>query len=98
MMIMRQILALTVVAIAVMLSWVGTARAVTITEFTSGISAPDTFPSEIAPGPDGNVWFTERLGNRIGRITPTGEMTDFPAQPEINTPVAIAAGPDGTCG
>ena len=27
-------------------------------------------PAGIVAGPDGNVWFTEKLGNQIGRITP----------------------------
>ena len=30
------------------------------------------------PGPDGNLWFTEMTGNRIGRITPAGVVTEFP--------------------
>ncbi len=32
----------------------------------------------IAAGPDGNVWFTEGVGNKIGRITPAGDVTEFP--------------------
>ena len=42
------------------------AAAGTVTEF------PLTLPSEpfgITAGPDGNVWFTEAFGNKIGRIT-----------------------------
>jgi streptogramin lyase len=46
---------------------------------------------DIAAGPDGNLWFTE-AGERIGRITPAGAITEFP----IGTgAVGIAAGPDG---
>jgi virginiamycin B lyase len=30
------------------------------------------------PGPDGNVWFTEQLNNRLGKIDPqTGEVTEY---------------------
>ncbi len=36
----------------------------TITEFP----VPNLL-SEIAAGPDGNLWFTEDSGNKIGRIT-----------------------------
>jgi len=29
-------------------------------------------------GPDGNVWFTEYYGTRIGRIPVTGTIPEFP--------------------
>ncbi len=35
-------------------------------------------PTSIAPGPEGNEWFTEKSGNRIGRITPAGVVTEYP--------------------
>jgi streptogramin lyase len=34
-------------------------------------------PYDIVTGPDGNLWFTELGGNRIGRMTPTGTVTEF---------------------
>jgi hypothetical protein len=37
-----------------------------------------SFPLGIAPGPDGNLWFTEASGNQTGRITPVGTITEFP--------------------
>ena len=37
----------------------------------SGIT-PARAPNDITAGPDGNLWFTEAGGNRIGRITPAG--------------------------
>ena len=49
----------------------------------------------IAAGPDGNIWFTERFANFIGKITPAGMITEFPI-PSVNSqPYGIAAGPDG---
>jgi len=30
----------------------------------------DARPTDITTGPDGNLWFTESNGNRIGQITP----------------------------
>lgn len=33
-----------------------------------GTPTPDSSPELIAAGPDGNIWFTEGLANRIGRI------------------------------
>jgi len=55
-----------------------------------------SFNNGIAAGPDGNLWFTEQVGI-IGRITPTGEITEFPLPGTFPSPYpgAIAAGPDG---
>ena len=49
----------------------------------------------ITAGPDGDVWFTELVGNRIGRITPSGEITEFPVPTANSEPIAITKGPDG---
>lgn len=51
-------------------------------------------PDDIAAGPDGNLWFTEQHGDRIGRITPTGTIAEFALAPNSH-PRGIAAGPDG---
>ncbi len=50
--------------------------------------------SEIAAGPDGNLWFTENDRHMIGRITPGGSVTEFPLATGAE-PLGIAAGPDG---
>jgi len=50
--------------------------------------AGSSFPFGITVGPDGNLWFTELLVNRIGRITPTGTITKFP--------LPVGASPQGT--
>src|SRR3989442_498675 len=49
----------------------------------------------ITAGPDGNLWFTEFNGNRIGRIPPTGVITEFPLSTVDSRPAGITAGPDG---
>ncbi len=49
----------------------------------------------IASGPDGNLWFTEAGGNRIGRITASGEITEYPVPTWGSAPDAITSGPDG---
>jgi len=67
--------------------------AVTITEFSSGLSA-NSSPQYIAAGQDGNLWFTEGGGGAIGRITPLGTITEF-SIPSSANPQRIAAGPDG---
>jgi streptogramin lyase len=60
-----------------------------ITEFP--IPRAGSSPLQIAPGPDG-VWFTENAANRIGLITPEGNLTEFPV---ARRPIAIVSGPDG---
>src|SRR6478672_11672571 len=66
-----------------------------VTEFSAGISA-GAGPRNITAGPDGNLWFTEHMGGRIGRITPLGVVTEFSAGISAGaTPVGITAGPDG---
>jgi hypothetical protein len=66
-----------------------------VTEFSTGIT-PDSSPSGITAGADGNLWFTEVKGNRIGRITPSGVVTEFSAGITPNSnPVGITAGADG---
>ena len=64
-----------------------------ITEFTIPTAA--SAPHGVAPGPDGNVWFVEQSGNKIGRITPAGSITEFPIPTPLSRPFSIAAGPDG---
>ncbi|HEV3162701.1 MAG TPA: hypothetical protein VGZ22_01575, partial [Isosphaeraceae bacterium] len=50
----------------------------------------------ITPGPDGNMWFTELFGSKIGRITPTGDITEFQTPAEFGLGLnAITTGPDG---
>lgn len=34
-------------------------------------------PAGLAAGSDGNIWFAEENGNRIGRLTPGGVLTEF---------------------
>ena len=46
-------------------------------------------------GPDGNLWFTEFNGNKIGRITPAGVVTEFTIPTANSGPIGIAAGSDG---
>ena len=48
---------------------------------------PNSSPRIIALGADGNMWFSEHTGNRMGRITADGTITEFP----IPTPNSIPA-------
>jgi virginiamycin B lyase len=55
--------------------------------------AGNSDPEGITAGPDGNLWFTEFTGNRIGRITPAGTVTEFPVLTGKRGPEGITAGP-----
>ena len=64
------------------------------TLFTAGITSP-AFPESIVLGPDSNLWFAEEAG-RIGRITPTGVVTEFTTGITPGSgPAGITVGPDG---
>jgi streptogramin lyase len=64
-----------------------------VTEFPLPTAVAD--PRGIAAGPDGNLWFTERGSNKIGRITPAGVVTEFLVPTPGSGPDGITAGPDG---
>ena len=49
-------------------------------------------PGDIVAGPDGNLWFSE--GNKIGRIAPSGKISEFSLAPHASAQ-RIAAGSDG---
>ena len=48
----------------------------------------------ITPGPNGNLWFTEKSANQIGEITPAGVISSFPLGSNA-APWGIIQGPDG---
>ena len=45
-------------------------------------------------GPDGALWFTNFVGNSIGRISTSGVVSNY-TDPSISEPTGITAGPDG---
>ena len=59
------------------------------------VPTPNSYPESVAIGPDGNVWFTEKQGNKIGRISQGGEVSEFLVPTAASHPQGIVAGPDG---
>lgn len=59
----------------------------------AGFAVPHQ-PTQITPGPDGNMWFSERETSAIGQITPGGQITEFPLPAEYQA-LGITSGPDG---
>ena len=46
-----------------------------IVEFA--VPTSNSGPGSITAGPDGNLWFTEKTGNKIGRISASGSFPTF---------------------
>jgi virginiamycin B lyase len=54
-----------------------------------------TWPTDVAVGPDGALWFTSSHGQgSIGRVTTTGHIKRY-TSPKLHGPIAITDGPDG---
>ena len=71
------------------------AKVGTITEFP--VPTSSSHPAGITAGPDGNLWSTEALGDKIGRITPKqGKISEFPTPTTGSGPSGITAGPANT--
>jgi hypothetical protein len=65
-----------------------------VTEFP--LPGPADWVLDIVAGPDGALWFTEERANKIGRITTSGVLTEFPLQGAgpFRAPVGITVGRD----
>jgi virginiamycin B lyase len=50
---------------------------------------------EIVAGPDGALWFTESMGNKIGRITLAGRIREFPLPQPLSNIAGLVVGADG---
>ena len=54
-----------------------------------------THPHDVAPAPDGTVWYTAQHTGRLGRLDPsTGKVTEIPLG-EGSAPHGVIVGPDG---
>ncbi len=63
-----------------------------VTQFE--LPGPGGFPTRLALGPEGNVWFTETQEDKVGRISPTGAIQMFQL-PGGARPLEIVLGADG---
>ncbi|HYR02598.1 MAG TPA: hypothetical protein VES58_04590, partial [Syntrophobacteria bacterium] len=69
-------LAIEITIVGVVLIMAQMASAITFNEF--GVPTPDSTPYRITRGLDGNLWFTENTGSKIGRISAKGVIAEFP--------------------
>jgi serine protease len=63
-----------------------------ILEQTAGTSVG---PQYMAKASDGTYWYSQPSPNRIARMRPNGEVTEFPVPTASSNPFDITAGPDG---
>ncbi len=78
------------------LAWGGLASAdapLTATKYT--IPTGGSAPAGITAGSDGNLWFTEQGGGKIGRITPNGTITEPSGATGLPSPTVISPGVAG---
>lgn len=64
-----------------------------ITEYST--PTPQSAPTGIARGSDGNLWFTENAVSQVASISVAGLITEYPVPPSNFAPYGIAAGSDG---
>lgn len=64
-----------------------------ISEFA--LPSTESEPLSITHGPEGDIWFTEYRGERLGRITTGGEVSELPLPSTSAHPEGIAVGPEG---
>ncbi len=62
---------------------------------TYTIPTKNAQPNGITVGPDGNIWVAEYNAAKIGRVTPSGTVSEFAIPSAAGGPIAITAGPDG---
>jgi virginiamycin B lyase len=65
-----------------------------MTDVSSYAGKGISHPQGITRGPDGALWFTNSVGDSIGRITTSGRIASYKGK-GIDDPVSIAAGRDG---
>lgn len=55
------------------------------------IPTADVVPTSIIAGPDGNLWFAEHKTKNLGRVSPAGQIQEFPTPSGVDE---LTAGPD----
>ncbi len=84
------------IAFAVLLTAAaGTSGAAVVGELPVAPLTTSTWSSGIAAGPDGSIWFSTVVPNRVGRITPSGAVTQYSIGGFGMLTAGMTVGPDG---
>ena len=59
-----------------------------------GLPTPAAGPGQMTAGPGGNLWFVESNAGKIGRISTSGQITEYPIANSLSLQ-GITEGPDG---
>lgn len=77
------------------LYWLGTITQ----DVLDGIERDLGYPTDVAVGPDGWLWFTDTDTDRLRRLSPFSETTEttagFAVAGDLRNPAGLAIGPDG---
>ena len=74
------------------------AETVTTAEIQEYEVPAGTHPHDVAPAPDGNVWYTAQITGALGKLDPeTGETRHIPLG-SGSSPHGVIVGPDGAPG
>lgn len=79
-------------ALIVMLAWPAAADEVRIESFAV---PPGAHPHDVAPAPDGTVWYTAQHQGALGRLDPASGATEQIPLGEGARPHGVIVGPDG---
>ncbi len=55
-------------------------------------------PGDLVAGPDGKLWLAEFKASKIGRITLSGSITEYPVPTPDSSPLKMVVAPTGDCG
>ncbi|MBI4680871.1 MAG: lyase [Nitrospirae bacterium] len=59
------------------------------------VPTPEALPNQLAIDSKDNVWFIEWSGNKMGRLSPGGQIREYSIPPEEEKPVTLAFDRDG---
>ena len=82
-------------AVAVVTVFLATATSFSVAQEVTEYAIPSSRPHDVAPAPDGGVWYTGQGSGELGRLNPkTGEVTRVPLG-EGSRPHGVIVGPEG---
>ena len=82
-------------AVAVVTVFLATATSFSVAQEVTEYAIPSSRPHDVAPAPDGGVWYTGQGSGELGRLNPeTGEVTTIPLG-EGSRPHGVIVGPEG---
>src|SRR5258708_31675860 len=92
----RRLLLVVSVSLWVVVSLAEHALALAPTCIEFNIPTTDSVPTGITAGPDGALWFTEKIKKKIGRLTTARGITEYPIPTPDRHPASLTPAPPPT--